>query len=75
MNLEWSTDPKTGDIIFTGRISALRLQDLKFNKLERRAIASEPLTASDFLLDAEMIFRRHEEKTKLKQKNGPETKP
>lgn len=64
MNLEWSKDVLTGDIKFHGSIPASALAELKLDNFEKQMLSMQPESAADFLLDAELVFRRYDQQLK-----------
>ena len=63
MNLTWSKDAFTGDVVFSGVITGRDIRNLKLDNFERAMLESKQESAADFLLDAELLFRRHQEQT------------
>ena len=61
MNLTWERDNITGDIKFHGVIHLNDLLVLELDYFEMAQLEGLQESAADFLLDAELIFRRYAE--------------
>lgn len=72
--LEWWVDGETDTLIFHGRIAMRDLTEVPMSSLDRAVVIETPKTAADFLLSAELLFRRIQEH-KQKKSNPTEKTP
>jgi hypothetical protein len=55
--LHWHRDPSTGDINFSGVISAANMVALAFSPMRLQQLSTPAETAADFMACAERVFR------------------
>lgn len=58
MKFDWHTEPETKDLVFSGRVSARDLQNVRFDHVERTMMRMPHTSPADMLLLLEMLFRR-----------------
>lgn len=59
MIIEWAVDTRTGDLIFSGKVSKSDFQEVKLDPIDHKIVFGNPIeTAPDFLLCLEILARR-----------------
>ena len=71
MKLRWWHDPETQDLVFEGRVSVSDYASLDLDPSELAMLRMPVHKGSDFLLNAEMLFRRAQEQAEAKRKERP----